>query len=230
MLFCVGLLVIAEALFLLDGPVVSLFGKGADKSLWPSNLDYVLDELFAIALPIIACLFAAVLMRSRRQDGDPVSGAVSSLIDDFLDFTRSSAPVLLLCIVISVGTHIAQMFHQYGTSYVPPEAQSLSRLTLPVIQSVIAVPVCLLTTWHLSSARRRLSFAGTAVIIAGATAFIALLYDQTFIAQYLEVHPEYGPGGDHVLFSAITNALVSVCAFASVAVFFETRDRFAKPR
>jgi hypothetical protein len=125
------------------------------------------------------------------------------------------------------------MFHQYGASYVPPEAQSLSRLMLPVIQSFIAVPVCLLTTWHLSPAheatRRRLSLAGTALIIAGATAFIALLYDQAFIAQYLEVHPAYGPGGDHVLFSVITNALVSVCAFASVAVFFETRDRFAKP-
>jgi hypothetical protein len=235
MLFCVGLLIIAQALFWLDGPVVLLFGKGADKSLWPSSLDYVWDELFAIALPIIACLFAAVLMPSRRQDlGVDVSGPASSLTDDFLDFTRSSAPVLILCILISVGMHIGQMFHQYGASYVPPEAQSLSRLMLPVVQSFIAVPVCLLTTWHLSSARdvtrRRLSVAGTALIIAGATAFIALLYDQTFIAQYLEVHPAYGPGGDHVLFSAITNALVSVCAFASVAVFFETRDRFAKPR
>jgi hypothetical protein len=238
MLFCIGVLMTAHALLWLGGPIVSLFGKSPDKSLWPSTLDFVGDELFAIALPIIACVFVAVAMRvSRRQDldVDPASGPASSLIDDFLDFTRSSAPVLLSCILISVGIHVGQMFHQYGTSYLPPEAQSLSRLTLPVIQSFVVVPVCLLTTWYLPSsardlARRRLSFASTALIIAGATAFIALFYDLTFMAHYLEVHPEYGPGGDHVLFSVIANALVSACAFASVAAFSTTRDRFAKAR
>jgi hypothetical protein len=124
------------------------------------------------------------------------------------------------------------MFYEYGTIYLPAEARTLSRLTLPVIQSFVAVPVSLLATWYLVSERRvprrGLSFGATVLAIAGTTAFVALLYDLTFLDQYLPVHPDARPGVEHALFAVVANALVAVSAFASVAVFFRTRGRLAQ--
>src|SRR5437660_225522 len=61
------------------------------------------------------------------------------------------------------------------------------------------------------------------LLIAGATGFLAFLYDLAFLDQYLNAHPESRPGSEHHVFSVIANILVSVCAFLSVAVFFEAR-------
>jgi hypothetical protein len=234
--FCVGLLIIARILSWLCGSIESLFDKSADNGLWPSSLGNVGDELFTISSPIIVCLFVAVFISlsgpRHRSIDDGASVQPPSLADDFIDFMRKSAPILLLCIVISEVINIGQMFYEYGSFHLPPEARSLSRLTLPVIQSFIAVAVCIFTTWYLVSTahggdHRGVSFAGTAIIIAVVTGFIALLYDQTFMEQYLAVHPEYGPGGDHILFSVLANVLVSVSAFCSVGVFFKTRSKFS---
>jgi hypothetical protein len=235
-LFSVGLLIIAHVLSWLYGPVESLFDKNADKGLWPSSLGYVGDELFTIAFPIIVCLFVAVfvwLSRPPHRATDDGAPGQPSLADDFVDFMRASAPILVLCILTSEAINIGQMFYEYGSFHLPPEARSLSRLTLPVIQSFIAVAVCIFTTWYLVSTfrgvgHRRVTLTGTALIIAGVTGVIALLYDQTFMEQYLAVHPEYGPGGDHILFSVIANVLVSVSAFFSVAVFFKTRAKISE--
>jgi hypothetical protein len=236
-LFCIGLLIIAHALSWLGGPVSGLFGKSADTSLWPSDLDTVGSELKAIVPPIIACLFVAVYLlapRGQVQDVDPALRPDSSLRDELLDFIRSRASLLSWCILTAVLIKIGQLFHEYGTLHLPSEARSLSRLTLPVIQSFIAFAICLFTTWYLVASARTVprrggSFVGTMLIVAGVTGFIALLYDLTFMAQYLKVHPEYRPSGDHVLFSVVANALVAVCAFASIAVFFKARSRLGKP-
>jgi hypothetical protein len=109
-----------------------------------------------------------------------------------------------------------------------PEARSPLRFTLPALQAFITVAVCVLTTWYLvSSARndpgRGPSFIKTMLLIAVATGFLALLYDLAFLDQYLTAHPESRPGSEHHLFSVVANALVSICAFASVVVFFKTR-------
>ena len=61
------------------------------------------------------------------------------------------------------------------------------------------------------------------LLIAGATGFLAFLYDLAFLDQYLNAHPESRPGSEHHVFSVIANILVSVCAFLSVAVFFKAR-------
>ena len=233
MLFFIGCLVIAHALYWLGGPIEGLFGKSADHSLWPSSLDFAERAVLTIAIPIISCLFAALWLvgaRPRDQGSDPGFAPPASLIDDLVNFIRSNPQVLVLCILISVVLNVGQMFYEYGTFHLPPEARSVSRLTLPVIQSFIAVAVCLVATWHLApaapgAAHRGLSFGGTALIIAVTAGSIALLSDLTFMDQYLAVHPGDYPGGDHVLFSVLANVLVSVCAFASVAVFFGTRRK-----
>jgi hypothetical protein len=56
-LFCVGLLLIAELLLSPAGPVDAMFGKSTTDGLWPSTLDYTFDELGSIALPIVVCMF-----------------------------------------------------------------------------------------------------------------------------------------------------------------------------
>ena len=70
------------------------------------------------------------------------------------------------------------------------------RSILPVIQSLVAVTVCLFTTWYLVSHERGeagLSFASTLAAIAAVTGLIAWLYGQTFLSDYLQVHQEYAP-------------------------------------
>ena len=63
------------------------------------------------------------------------------------------------------------------------------------------------------------------LLIAVAAGFLALLCDLAFLDQYLTAHPKSRPGSEHHLFSVVANALVSICAFASVVVFFKTRRR-----
>jgi hypothetical protein len=136
--------------------------------------------------------------------------------------------VLLLCIFTTIAIKIGLMFWEYGTVNLPPEARSPLRLTLPALQSFITLAVCVFTAWYLVSAARKEpghgpSFVVTLLLIAGATGFLALLYDFAFLDQYLNAHPESRPGSEHHLFSVIANALVSICAFVSVAVFFKAR-------
>jgi hypothetical protein len=234
-LFCVGFLIIAHILHWVEGPAASLFGKTAGASLWPRSFDEVFGELLTIATPMIVSLFLATcLLRSGSDQEAPLPPArTPSLINDFLDFVRSSSSILVICLLVTVGIKIGQIFFEYGSSHEVPDAvRTPTRLFLPLVQSVIVLAVCLFTTWYLVSgdrdpSRRTLSFTATIFIIIGLTAFIALLYDLTFLDQYLNVHPEDRPGGEHYLFSVAANALVSACAFASVAVFFKTRGRLA---
>jgi hypothetical protein len=111
----------------------------------------------------------------------------------------------------------------------PSEARSPSLLVLPVIQSFIPVTLSLFTAWYLVCAAREQrkgpSFAGTLLVIAASTALISGLYSLTFVAAFLQQHPEYAPAWDYVLFGVAANVLVSICAFASVALFFTARHR-----
>jgi hypothetical protein len=236
-LFFAGLFIIAEVLLQLDGPVDALVGRSAAESLWPSTLEYTFDELWSIALPIGVCMVLAVgklVPRGEARQSDPEAEPASTRLDDFLDFVRSNASVLLLCIVTTIALKIGLMFWEYGTLNLPTDARSPLRLTLPALQAFITVAVCVLTAWYLvSSARndpgRGPSFIGTVLLIAAATGFLALLYDLAFLDQYLNAHPESRPGSEHHLFSVIANALVSICAFASVVVFFKARHRARSP-
>jgi len=120
------------------------------------------------------------------------------------------------------------MFSDYVTFNLPAEARSPLRLTLPVLQSFIAVAVCLFTTWYIVSSTRKdpcrgLSFSFTLSLIAGATGILAFLYDFAFLDQYLTAHPDSRPGSEHHVFSVVANILVAACAFASVAMFFKAR-------
>jgi hypothetical protein len=230
-LFCVGLLLIAELLLSLAGPVDAMFGKSTTDGLWPSTLDYTFDELGSIALPIVVCMFFAVyklVPRNEIQPSDPDPDADSSLVDSFLDFVRSNASVLLLSIVATVAIKVGLMFSEYGTFNLPAEARSPLRLTLPALQSFITLAVILFTTWYLVSSSRKdasrgPSFLLAILLIAGATGFLALLYDFAFLDQYLNTHPANRPGAEHHVFSVVANTLVSLCAFLSVAVFFRAR-------
>jgi hypothetical protein len=232
-LFFVGLLLIAVLLLSLAGPVDAMFGKSITDGLWPSTLEYSFDELWSIALPIGVCMFVAVwklVPRGEIRPSDPGTDTDSSLFDDFLDFVRSNAPVLLLCILATVAIKVEQMFSEYGTLSLPADARSPLRLILPVLQSFITLAVCLVTTWYLMSSARRdpsrgPSFLLAMLLIAGAIGFLAFLYDFAFLDQYLTAHPESRPGSEHHVFSVIANILVSVCAFLSVAVFFKARKR-----
>ena len=105
---------------------------------------------------------------------------------------------------------------------------------LPVIQSFIPIAVCLFTTWYLASRgdnapRHALSFVGTLLAIAGTVGFLAVLYDLTFLHEYLRVRPQDGPGWEHLLFSVVANALISICAFVSVVLFFKGHNILQKP-
>jgi hypothetical protein len=236
-LFFAGLFIIAEVLLQLDGPVDALVGRSATDSLWPSTLEYTFDELWAIALPIGVCMVLAVgklVPRGEARQADPEAEPASTTLDDFLDFVRSNASVLLLCIVTTIAIKVGLMFWEYGTPNLPAEARSPLRLTLPALQAFITVAVCVLTTWYLVSPARNdpgrgPSFIKTMLLIAVATGFLALLYDLAFLDQYLTAHPESRPGSEHHLFSVVANALVSICAFASVVVFFKTRRPARSP-
>ena len=230
-LFFVGLLLIAELLLSLAGPVDATFGKSTTSGLWPSTLEYSFDELWSIALPIVVCMFLAVckvVPHDEIRPAAPDADTDSSLLNDFLYFVRSNASVLLLCILATVAIKVGMMFSEYGTFKLPADARSPLRLTLPVLQSFITLAVCLFTTWYIvSSARqdpgRGPSFWFTLALIVGATGVLAFLYDFAFLDQYLTAHPESQPGSEHHVFSVVANTLVSACAFSSVAMFFKAR-------
>ncbi|MBV8508828.1 MAG: hypothetical protein JO289_01560 [Xanthobacteraceae bacterium] len=230
-LFVAGLLLIAELLLSLATPVDTMVGKSVTDGLWPSTLEYSFDELWSIALPIGVCMILAVVKLVPRDEvraSDPDAQGESSLFDDFLDFVQSNAAVLLLWIVATVAIKVGMMFWEYGTFNLPADARSPLRLMLPALQSFITVTVCLLTTWYLASSTRKEQNRGpslllAAMLIAGATGALALLYDFAFLDQYLTAHPESRPGSVHHVFSVTANILVSVCAFLSVAVFFKGR-------
>jgi len=197
----------------------------------PLTLEYSFDELWSIALPIGVCMAFAVcklVPRDEVQPPDSNAATGSALFDDFLDFVRSNAAVLLLCVLATAAIKVGLMFSEYGTFNLPPDARSPLRLTLPALQSFITPAVCLFTTWYLVSSTRKEpghgpSFLLAILLIAGATGFLAFLYDLAFLDQYLSAHPESRPGGEHHVFTVIANILVSVCAFLSVAVFFKAR-------
>ncbi|HEY7230180.1 MAG TPA: hypothetical protein VH558_07400 [Pseudolabrys sp.] len=230
-LFFAGLLLIAELLLSLAGPVDAIFGRSTTDGLWPSTLEYSFDELWSIALPIGVCMFLAVcklIPRDEIRPLEPDSDADPSLLNAFLAFVRSNASVLLLCILATVAIKVGLMFSEYGTFKLPADARTPLRLTLPALQSFITLAVCLVTTWYIMSSAakgpsRGPSFLFALLLIAATTGFFAFLYDFAFLDQYLTAHPESRPGSEHHVFSVVANMLVSVCAFLSVAVFFRAR-------
>jgi hypothetical protein len=225
LLFLAGLLIIAELLVFLAAPVSALFGKSPVNGLWPSTLDYAFQELWRIALPIGVCMLLVVSRAVPSEAGsDPDNADDASLFDCFLDFVRSNASVLLVCILTAVAIKIGLMFWEYGTFNLPPEARSPLRLTLPALQSFVTLAVCAFTMWYLvSTARggvsRGPSFMATVMLVAASTGLLALLYDVAFLEQYLKAHPDAGSGGEHYLFSVMANTLVAIAAFVSVVVF-----------
>ena len=229
-LFFAGLLLIAELLLALAGPIDAMFGKTVTEGLWPSTLEFSFNELWSIAFPIGICIFLAVSRLAPGEEtraSEPDADADASLFDNFLEFVQSKASILLLCILATVAVKFGLMFWEFG-SHLPPEARSPLRLTLPVLQSFITVAVCLFTTWYLASSMHKDRGRGpslllTILLIAGATGVLALLYDFAFLDQYLNAHPDSRPGSEHYVFTIIANILVSVCAFLSVALFFKGR-------
>lgn len=235
LLFSVCILTIAHVFTLLAGPVADLFDRSPDQSLWPNDLDNVGYELWTIVPPIFICLIVAVSLLAPREQADGREAEPPAPpSSDFVGFFRSGASVLGLCIIISILVKIAQLFYEYGTFNLPKEALSSARLMLPLIQSFIPVAVCLLTTWYLASntrgaAGRGPSFTRMLGIVAVAAAFLAVLYDLTFLHQYLRVRPQDAPGWEHLLFSVVANALISICAFVSVVLFFRSRTILQRP-
>ena len=188
--------------------------------------------------PIFVCLIVAVSLLAPNESPQTrhsgLSPSSASNID-LIGFFRSGASVFGLCIGVTILVKIAQLFYAYGsTSDVSKDALSAARLMLPMIQSFIPVAVCLFTTWYLSSCaaavpRRGLSFTSTLFAIAGVVSFLAILYDMTFLYEYLRVRPKDGPGWEHVLFSVVANVLISICAFVSIVLFFKSRTILQKP-
>jgi hypothetical protein len=232
--FSLCILTMAHIFALLAVPA-RLFSKPLDESLWPNGLDYVGDELWTIAPPIFVCLIVAVTVLVPREPAQSRAPAPSrsSLTGDIVGFFRSGISIFVACIVVSLLIKFAQLFYEYGIFHLPKEALSSARLLLPVIQSFIPVAVCLFTTWYLASrgddASRRLSFVGTLLAIAGTVGFLAVLYDLTFLSEYLRVRPQDGPGWEHLLFSVVANVMISVCAFGSLVLFFRSRNILQKP-
>jgi hypothetical protein len=155
-------------------------------------------------------------------------------IADLVGFFRAGISIFVACIGVSLLIKFSQLFYEYGTLFLPREALSPTRLLLPVIQSFIPVAVCLFTTWHLASGgegapRHSLFLVRTLLAIAGTVGFLAVLYDLTFLSEYLRVRPQDGPGWEHLLFSVVANAVISVCAFLSIVLFFKSRNILQKP-
>ena len=68
--------------------------------------------------------------------------------------------------------------------------------------------------------------------IAGTTALVGFFYELTFVQEYsrgvnLDGSQRCAATGcwEHVLFGILANVLVSVCAFAAIALFFTVRER-----
>jgi len=239
LIFFLSLLVVANLLVWLAGPVSGFFNVA--QSLWPKTIYSVAgensigEELIRIALPMAICLVLACWLMPRRRPEDRADDdrTTQSLFSEFLIFFQSGAWVFFLCMMLATMIKTGQLFAEYSTeSNISSEARSLSRLILPVIQSFIPVAVCFFTTWYLTSSRRNatrpgLSFAGTLLAIATVTGAIAFFYDQIFLEEFLRGQPDLGTPSDHrehVLFSVVANVLVSLCAFGSIAVFFKARQ------
>jgi hypothetical protein len=231
LVFSLCILTMAHIFALLSGPVASLFSKPLDQSLWPNGLRFVGDELWMIVPPIFVCLIIAVTFLVPREPAQPRAATPSRSCStaDLIGFFRSGISIFVACIVVSLLIKFSQLFYEYGTLYLPSEALSSTRLLLPVIQSFIPVAVCLFTTWYLASvgedtARHSLSFIGTVLAIAGTVGFLAVLYDLTFLSEYLRVRPQDAPGWEHLLFSVVANVMISVGAFLSLVLFFRSHN------
>jgi hypothetical protein len=234
--FSLCILTIAHIFVLLAEPIAVLFSKSLDQSLWPNSLEYVGDELWTMVPPIFVCLIIAVTFLVPREpiQSQTPAPSPSSAIADLVGFFRAGISIFVWCIVTSLLIKFAQMFYEYGSFHLPKEALSSTRLLLPVIQSFIPIAVCLFTTWYLAShsdatSRYRLSFVGTLLAIAGTVGFLAVLYDLTFLSEYLRARPQDGPGWEHLLFSVVANALISISAFVSLVLFFRSRSILQKP-
>jgi hypothetical protein len=235
-IFCLCILIIAHIFTFVADPVAHLFSKTPDQSLWPNTLGEVGDELWTMVPPVFVCLIMAVSFLVPREpaQSQELAQPPSSKIADLVNFFRSGICIFMACIVVSLFIKFGQMFYEYGSFHLPKEALSSTRLVLPIIQSFIPVAVCLFTTSYLASRadgtfRRRLSFAGTVVAIAGTVGVLAVLYDLTFLDEYLRVRPQDGPGWEHLLFSVVANALISICAFVSLVLFFTSCCILRKP-
>jgi hypothetical protein len=232
LLFSVCLLMMAYFFALLADPIATLFGRAPDKSLWPSDLDNVVKEFWYIVPPIFVCLIVAVrLLVPSEQAQTANSGQTPdwSPKTDLVNFFHEGASVLGLCMVVTILIKMGQMFYEYGNISLPGNTLE-TRLILPVVQSLIPVAVCLFTTWYLVSGRHRgFSFMWTLLVIAGAVGFFTILYDLTFLREYLRSRPEYAPGLEHLLFAVVANALISICAFVSVALFFKSHIILRQP-
>jgi len=228
--FCIGILTIAFILLWLGAPVNYLFSKDVELTLWPTTLDYVFDELLAIVPQIVACMILAVLMLVPRGTQDQDSESLrASEVPNLLNFFQANASVFGLCMLTAIVIKVAQMFPEYANLLKSTGGHSGSLLMLPVIQSFVAVTACIVTTWCLASwvhgmPRWRSLILMILLLIVG-TSFVAVLYDLAFLDVYLSLNPKYKPGWEHVLFSVIANVLVTLCAFASVTVFFKAHER-----
>jgi hypothetical protein len=124
-LFLAGLLLIAELLLSLAGPIDAMFGRTVANGLWPSTLDFSFNELWSIALPIVICMFLAVarlVPREETRASEPDVDAESSLFDNFLEFVQSKAAILLLCILATVALKFGLMFWEFGSVNLPPRS------------------------------------------------------------------------------------------------------------
>jgi hypothetical protein len=233
MVFSLCILTIAHIFVLLAAPVAHLFTKPLDQSLWPTSLGYVGDELWTMVPPVFVCLIISVTFLVPREAQSPARSN-PSLIADLVGFFRSGISIFIACIGVSLLIKFAQLFYEYGSFHLPNDALSSMRLVLPVIQSFIPVAVCLFTTWYIASRsdstpRRHPSFVGTLLAIAGTVGFLAVLYDLTFLSEYLRVRPQDGPGWEHLLFSVVANVVISVSAFVSLVLFFRGRSILQDP-
>jgi hypothetical protein len=233
MVFSLCILTIAHIFVLLAAPVAHLFTKPLDQSLWPTSLGYVGGELWTMVPPVFVCLIISITFLVPREAQSPARSN-PSLIADLVGFFRSGISIFIACIGVSLLIKFAQLFYEYGSFHLPNEALSSMRLVLPVIQSFIPVAVCLFTTWYIASRsdstpRRHPSFVGTLLAIAGTVGFLAVLYDLTFLSEYLRVRPQDGPGWEHLLFSVVANVVISVSAFVSLVLFFRGRSILQDP-
>ena len=233
MVFSLCILTIAHIFVLLAAPVAHLFTKPLDQSLWPTTLGYVGDELWTMVPPVFVCLIISVTFLVPREAQSPARSN-PSLIADLVCFFRSGISIFIACIGVSLLIKVAQLFYEYGTFHLPNEALSSMRLVLPVIQSFIPVAICLFTTWYIASRsdstpRRHPSFVGTLLAIASTVGFLAVLYDLTFLSEYLRLRPQDGPGWEHLLFSVVANVVISVSAFVSLVLFFRGRSILQDP-
>jgi len=233
MMFSLCILTTAHIFVLLAAPVAHLFTKPLDQSLWPTTLGYVGDELWTMVPPVFVCLIISVTFLVPREAQSPARSN-PSLIADLVCFFRSGISIFIACIGVSLLIKVAQLFYEYGSFHLPNEALSSMRLVLPVIQSFIPVAICLFTTWYIASRsdstpRRHPSFVGTLLAIAGTVGFLAVLYDLTFLSEYLRLRPQDGPGWEHLLFSVVANVVISVSAFVSLVLFFRGRSILQDP-